>query len=233
MVQIGDLRIDQATYTATYRDVSLDLTATEFGMIVCLAQAGEKAISYRDMVLYLRQMDVSNHEGRQMLSAHLSNLRVKMREAGCGDYLVNKRGRGYLLITPDQTSGITLAQGVFDSLLVHIAVLDESGTIVTVNKTWRDFATENATFPAAVCEGANYLAVCDEVSGDDKPVALAFATAIRAVLRGDLASFSREYACQTPTRLLWFMGRVTWFRADGKVWVVVAHENITDYESKR
>ena len=56
-------------------------------------------------------------------------------------------------------------QDVLDSLAAHIAVLDEAGVIAAVNRPWRDFATANGVAPAIVCEGANYLQVCDEASG--------------------------------------------------------------------
>ncbi len=50
------------------------------------------------------------------------------------------------------------AHGTLDSLSAHIAIVDESGTIVAVNKAWREFAGSNGA-ASNVSEGANYLEV--------------------------------------------------------------------------
>ena len=49
----------------------------------------------------------------------------------------------------------------FDALPEHICVLDETGTIVAVNKAWREFAVANGADPRRTDEGANYMAVCE------------------------------------------------------------------------
>jgi hypothetical protein len=49
----------------------------------------------------------------------------------------------------------TLIQSTFDVLVDHIAVVDSSGTIVTVNAAWREFARLNGADPAEVCETPN------------------------------------------------------------------------------
>lgn len=228
MIQLGDLKVDQETYTVTYHNIQLGLTRTEFEIVYCLAQANERPVSYRDLARQLRGVNVDDREARQMFSAHLSNLRAKLRAAGCDAYLVNQRGHGYLLRPPMVVRRIPFAQEVVDSLLVHIAVVDATGTIVAVNKAWRDFADANAQHPDEVCEGADYLAVCDAATGEDRSVAQAFARAIRAAIAGEAVVFAQDYRCQTPTRVLYFMGQVTRFESGGQVYVVVAHENITD-----
>ncbi|MHC5544874.1 hypothetical protein ACYOEI_42105, partial [Singulisphaera rosea] len=53
------------------------------------------------------------------------------------------------------------ARSLFDSLVPHIAVVDESGVIVAVNRAWRDFAAANMGSSTHLAEGANYLEVCD------------------------------------------------------------------------
>ncbi|MBN1547808.1 MAG: PAS domain S-box protein [Syntrophaceae bacterium] len=115
-----------------------------------------------------------------------------------------------------------------DALSVHICVMDETGRIVTVNRAWRAFANDNPPVPANVCEGANYLSICDAAAGPDAAEAAAFAAGIRAVIRGERADFSMEYPCHSPDKRRWFVGRVTRFAGEGPVFVVVAHENITE-----
>ena len=45
-----------------------------------------------------------------------------------------------------------------DALPAQICILDQEGTIIFVNESWRQFAIENDASTAEICEGANYLA---------------------------------------------------------------------------
>jgi PAS domain S-box-containing protein len=119
-----------------------------------------------------------------------------------------------------------MARSIFDSISSHIAVLDESGTILGVNRSWRLFAEANG-FVGQANEGANYLDVCDSAAGEDREMAAAFATGIREVLVGQRASFELEYPCHSPSQRRWFIGRVTPFPNGGPRRVVVSHQDVT------
>jgi signal transduction histidine kinase/ABC-type nitrate/sulfonate/bicarbonate transport system substrate-binding protein len=115
-----------------------------------------------------------------------------------------------------------------DALSGNIALLDEHGTILLVNKGWRDFAAKNDLSVETVNEGINYLDVCDRAEGRNREEAIPFADGIRAVLAGAAESFFLEYPCHSPDEERWFRGCVTSFLSAGKRFVVVAHENITE-----
>jgi len=119
------------------------------------------------------------------------------------------------------------ARSTLDGLAAHIAILDETGTILAVNRSWRAFAEANPPVTTNVFEGANYLGVCDRAVGTASEGAAEFSAAIRAVLKGERESFEMEYPCPSPTEQRWFVARVTRFPGAGPVRVVVAHENIT------
>ncbi|BCR05956.1 hypothetical protein DESUT3_30250 [Desulfuromonas versatilis] len=121
-----------------------------------------------------------------------------------------------------------LARATLDALPQHIAILDETGTIIAVNRAWREFAETNSTAPDLFCEGSNYLAVCDAIDEQQCPEAAAFAGGIRAVMQGTMLEFSLEYPCHSPVRPCWFMGRVTRFSDQGPMRIVVAHDNVTE-----
>ncbi len=120
-----------------------------------------------------------------------------------------------------------VARSTLDSLSAHIAIVDESGTIVATNKAWRDFAEANGIAGQNYAEGANYLQVCDSAAGPYSEEAAPFAEGIRSVLGNRCEKFELEYPCHSPSEQRWFMGRVTRFPAGGPPRVVVAHENIT------
>lgn len=121
-----------------------------------------------------------------------------------------------------------LARSIFDALSEHICILDESGTIVAINRAWREFAEATSPVPRHAAEGANYLTVCDAATGSDKREAQAFAAGIRSVISGERNTFCMEYSYNTPTELRWFAGQVTPFPGDGPVRLVVSHEDITE-----
>jgi PAS domain S-box-containing protein len=119
------------------------------------------------------------------------------------------------------------ARSTLDSLSAHIAIIDESGVIVAVNRAWREFAEENPPLRGNVCEGANYLDICDGAASE-APEAAKFAGAIRTILRGSAEEFEMEYSCHSPVQQRWFVGRVTRFPGFTVPRVVVAHEDITE-----
>lgn len=121
-----------------------------------------------------------------------------------------------------------LNRSALDALSAHIAILDETGCILTVNHAWRHFAELYHPRPATVCAGANYLSVCDTARGDGAEDAAAFARAVRRILQGELDEFSLEYPCHSPDEQRWFNATVTRFKCNGDVRIAVAHETVTE-----
>ena len=114
------------------------------------------------------------------------------------------------------------------ALSAHIAILDETGTIIAVNRAWREFAESNPPVATNVFEGANYLQVCDTADGPGAEEAAALAAGIRAVMRDQQQGFCSSIPCHSPQEQRWFIARVTRFPGDGPIRIVVAHENVTD-----
>src|SRR5215218_9455825 len=119
-------------------------------------------------------------------------------------------------------------QRTLDSLSAHLAIIDETGAIVTVNNAWRDFARANGVAGQDYAEGANYLRACDSAADAYSEEAAPFAEGIRSVLSGQREKFELEYPCHSPSERRWFIGRVTPFPAGGSPRAVVAHENIIE-----
>ena len=117
---------------------------------------------------------------------------------------------------------------VLDSLSQHVAVLDQQGVIVAVNRAWRRFGQENGeSNPVASALGVNYLDVCSVaqtgLSGEEAFGAL---TGIREVLAGTQSTFQLEYPCHAPHERRWFRMTVTpMYGTRGGA--VVSHQDIT------
>jgi PAS domain S-box-containing protein len=116
-----------------------------------------------------------------------------------------------------------------DALSGHIAVLDESGTILEINQAWQRFANENPPpdgSASAIGIGINYLDHCRQtlLKEDDIPD---YAQAIRDIIDGRRAQFEMEYPCHSPTEQRWFVMRVTRFQSLGPVRIVIVHDDCT------
>jgi PAS domain S-box-containing protein len=119
-------------------------------------------------------------------------------------------------------------QSTLDALSAHIAILDETGTVIAVNAVWKNFADQNKFLGSNYGVGANYLKLCDSVTGDCASEAPQVAAGIRSVLARSRTEFQQEYPCHSPEEERWFVVRVTRFESAGPVRVVVAHENVTE-----
>ncbi len=131
-------------------------------------------------------------------------------------------------IAPDEMLGNReFFQKTLDCLYSHIAILNQDGTILEVNATWRKFATSNGLAEKFCGPGANYLRSCDEARGECSEEARVVADGIRSVIAKAREYFYLEYPCHSPTEQRWFSVRVTRFETDASVMIVVTHDNIT------
>jgi hypothetical protein len=114
-----------------------------------------------------------------------------------------------------------------DELPEHTAIVDNSGTIVAVNKAWKRFAKDNGAEISKVSEGANYLSVCERAKGEQSHYARSFGEGLRSVLSSREERFAMEYPCHSPTERRWFVGRVGRFAEGDSPMALVAHEKVT------
>ncbi len=118
-------------------------------------------------------------------------------------------------------------QNTLDSLRSHIAVLTDDGTIIAVNTPWRKFASSNGLAEQFCGKGVNYLDSCDQATGECSEEAIEVANGIREVIAKRQEYFYLEYPCHSPSERRWFSVRITRFEIDGCIYIVVAHDDIT------
>jgi len=121
------------------------------------------------------------------------------------------------------------AKSTLDAVPESICVLDRTGTIVAVNKAWRDFCMQNHPAPEQVGGfiGFNYLAICNSAIMPGADEAKSIADGILKVINNELDAFAVEYSCAGPAERRWFIARATHFHGDSGN-VLVAHEDITE-----
>ena len=116
---------------------------------------------------------------------------------------------------------------VLDSLAELIAVVDPEGTIVAVNKAWRQFREENGA-SALNPIGSKYLASILPAGGDPKDESVVVALGgIEAVLAGTRSEFQLEYPCHAQGVRRWFSMMVTPMSGSQRG-AVITHLDISD-----
>lgn len=119
-----------------------------------------------------------------------------------------------------------LFRAAFDSVRVHLAILDGAGVILKVNRSWLAFAAANGGNPDRTAVGANYFEVCRGATGSGSAQAPAAVTAIKLVLTRNKSLVEFDYPCHSPTEQRWFRFQATPLR-EGSARVLVSHHDVS------
>ena len=88
---------------------------------------------------------------------------------------------------------------VLSSLGSQVAVIDKTGMILSVNKTWNDFAEDNgAKELIGLSNGSNYFDVCKKSILDGDFYASIALEGIESVFKKEKQIFELEYPCDSP-----------------------------------
>jgi len=98
----------------------------------------------------------------------------------------------------------SLIENALNATAAHVAILDAAGTIQYANQAWTSFCLLNGGSEKSCGVGANYLATCEQVCGEQKMEANTVSHGIRTVLQGDSPEFRLDYACHSPFEQRWF-----------------------------
>ena len=124
-------------------------------------------------------------------------------------------------------------QSVLDGLSAHVCVIDHAGSIIAVNRAWRDFAAANGAAAGAVRKGADYIAVCEAAVRSGAPDATEagpFLDLLRDALAGRRHQFEIAYTCHSPTAQRWFIARVSCIDGSSPPSFVIAHDDVTELQ---
>lgn len=167
----------------------------------------------------------------------ITGVAVREEHDGLEDYILRLRLLGEIIVNAlarqraqqQVRESEAFNRTVLSSLQDHIAVLDRSGTILTVNEAWERFARQNgAPVSLAGCAaGINYLDVCRRAIAHGDVSAAPVLAGIEAVLSGSRPRFVWDYRCDAPEEARWFEAVVQQLNrpAGG---AIVSHVNITN-----
>lgn len=118
---LGDLTIDVGAREVTLRGASVDLTKTEFDVLLTLAQNPRRVVTYQELLARCWGPGWFGEES--LLAVHVSRLRSKLGESGINPrYIRTVRGVGYRFEPkPPATKDTWMASG--EGVHGHVATL--------------------------------------------------------------------------------------------------------------
>lgn len=95
---LGPLTIFPGRYQIAVGEQPIDLTPTEFDLLLYLAVHRGRVVPCHELVREVRGYSIDEPEAREVIRPHISNLRRKLKSAGQNpNLIVNVRGIGYRL----------------------------------------------------------------------------------------------------------------------------------------
>ena len=108
-----------------------------------------------------------------------------------------------------------------DSLTDRVLVLDQAGSVVHANQACLDFVGQTR-------QPLHYLEFCETDPRWQRSAGRELAAGIRSVIAGTAETFALEYEFATRAGPRWSQARISRFRGEGPLRVVVAHTDITE-----
>jgi PAS domain S-box-containing protein len=116
---------------------------------------------------------------------------------------------------------------MLDASASCVAVLDEAGTILYVNRAWRQLAVRHNLAREQYGVRLNYLEICKRVSGASPDVASAITEGIAQILLGRELEFQQEYSCPESNPQSRGLIRAARFDLPNAFRVLVTHDDLT------
>jgi DNA-binding response OmpR family regulator len=95
LLQIGNLSLNIQEKTASAQDKLLDLTRMEYDLLLYFTSNKNKVISKGAMAEHIWGDNMDMAGNYDFLYTHIKNLRKKLLQAGCPDYIKSVYGLGY------------------------------------------------------------------------------------------------------------------------------------------
>jgi DNA-binding response OmpR family regulator len=95
VVQQNELQIDLLGKTVKFKNHSIELTKKEFDLLLYFIGNKNKVISKSTLAEHLSGDFADMLDNHDFVYAHIKNLKKKLNEAGCGNYLKTVYGTGY------------------------------------------------------------------------------------------------------------------------------------------
>ncbi len=104
-LQVREVLVDQQKHLATFRGTPLDLTPTEFKLLVYLMLHPDRALTPQELVREVQGYEADHWEARSIIRVHIRRLRQKLEpDPASPSYIITVRGAGYMLTSKPPAS---------------------------------------------------------------------------------------------------------------------------------
>ena len=97
IIRFNEIFIDTLAKEVTVKDERIELTRKEYELLVYLLSNQRRVISKNALISHLWSQEMGTGESADIIYTHIKNLRKKLNEKGCGDYIRSLYGMGYKL----------------------------------------------------------------------------------------------------------------------------------------
>jgi nitrogen fixation/metabolism regulation signal transduction histidine kinase len=119
-------------------------------------------------------------------------------------------------------------QNVIDSLMSGVAILNQEGNIVAMNRTWEAMSRdiEDEQLPRGL--GANFLFFVERIHKDEPEIAREIREGFQKMLSREAEDYERLVSVGTEADPLWLILRASRFEWEGEVRVVLVVVDVTE-----
>jgi len=97
IVRFNEISIDTLAKQVTIKSEPVELTRKEYELLLYFISNQRRVISKNALVAHLWGHEMGAGESVDFIYTHIKNLRKKLQEKGCGDYIKSLYGMGYKL----------------------------------------------------------------------------------------------------------------------------------------
>jgi len=97
LIRFNEISIDTLAKEVRVKEDPVELTRKEYELLVYFLSNQRKVISKNALISHLWSQEMGTGESADIIYTHMKNLRKKLSEKGCGDYIRSLYGMGYKL----------------------------------------------------------------------------------------------------------------------------------------
>ena len=97
VIRFNEISIDTLAKEFKVKEDPVELTRKEYELLVYFLSNQRKVISKNALISHLWTQEMGTGESADIIYTHIKNLRKKLSEKGCGDYIRSLYGMGYKL----------------------------------------------------------------------------------------------------------------------------------------
>jgi signal transduction histidine kinase len=131
-------------------------------------------------------------------------------------------------VTNDNRALDGLSQNLIDAMPENVAIVEQTGCILSVNSAWEAFSVKNLGDKKKTSNGSNYFEAVYNAAENNDEVALKVKVGIQKILSKEITCFELEYSCYCHSINRWFITNIQEIGSFSPRLFLCSHKDITD-----